>query len=225
MRLKLFILSLMLILALGLVSASYEIGPFEKDDCIKLIQTCSDCTYVNLTSVVYPPNSSIEYLNVNMTQNVSTYSYEFCNTSTLGKYTYNTLGNPGGELVTQPVDFYITPSGNILDQGQSVALIGSLLLMIVISILFFYIANKTESNVGRIAFYCLSVIGFIMAILYTIIIIQQTLFGFESILVGIETFWLVIKMGLTVGIAALGVIIFLIMLKAWKIHRGLIDVN
>jgi len=225
MRLKIFILSFFLILTLSVVSANYELGTFKSGECINLIQTCANCTYVNITTVIYPPDSSIEYLNITMKKEINTFNYTFCNTTSSGKYTYNTLGDPDAVLVSEPVDFWVTPSGNTLDQGQSIALIGSLLLMIIISIVFFYIASKIESNVGRIAFYCFATIGFIMAVLYTVIIIQQALFGFESIITGIETFWFVLKMGLTVGIVALGVVIFLIMLKAWKIKRGLIDVD
>jgi len=64
-----------------------------------------------------------------------------------------------------------------------------------------------------------------MVILYTVVTIQQVLFGFDSIVAGMETFLSVAKVGITIGSLALGIVIFLIMLKAWKIKRGLNELN
>jgi len=62
-----------------------------------------------------------------------------------------------------------------------------------------------------------------MSILYTVVVMQQTLFGFDNILSGIETFWFVIKMLIGIGIFALLIIVVLILIKAWKIKRGYRD--
>lgn len=119
--------------------------------------------------------------------------------------------------------FILTPSGFEIDSGKAIGLFGSLILIILIGILFLVIAIRSEKTITKFSFYSFSVIIFIMAILYTVIIIQQTLFGFDSILTGIESFWFVMKSLLTVGIVAFFIIVFLIMLKLWKIKRGLID--
>jgi len=62
-----------------------------------------------------------------------------------------------------------------------------------------------------------------MVILYTVVTIQQVLFGFDSIVNAIETLWVVSKIGITIGGLALGIVVMLIMLKAWNIKRGLRD--
>ena len=96
-------------------------------------------------------------------------------------------------------------------------------VMLILSVGLFFLAVKSESSLAKITFYTLSVITFIMVILYSVVSIQQTLFGFTAIITGIETFWFVVKMGLSVGILAFGVIVFLVLLKAWKVKRGLVD--
>ena len=97
--------------------------------------------------------------------------------------------------------------------------------MILISGAFFFMAHKSENNVAKISFYSFAGIGIVMTILYTVIIMQQTLFGFDSILSGIENFWFVMKVGVWLGFLFMGVVIFMIMLKAWKIKRGLYDID
>ena len=63
----------------------------------------------------------------------------------------------------------------------------------------------------------------VMVILYTVVTIQQVLFGFDNIVSGIETLWVVSKIGITIGAVAMGIVVLLIMLKAWRIKRGLDD--
>jgi len=46
-----------------------------------------------------------------------------------------------------------------------------------------------ENVVARITFFTFSIIVFIISILYSVVIIQQGLWGYESIITGIETFW------------------------------------
>jgi len=117
--------------------------------------------------------------------------------------------------------FEVTPSGSVLDSASSTTLFGSLLVMLILSIVFLIMAMKTEAIAGKIAMFCASAIGFIMVILYTVVTIQQVLFGFDSIVAGMETFLSVAKVGITIGSLALGIVIFLIMLKAWKIKEVL----
>ena len=158
-----------------------------------------------------------------MTKNGEDYNYSFTDTSQAGTYQYNVCGDKDGSIKCEVIEFNITPSGFNIGSGESIGLFGSLILIILIGLIFLVIAIRSSNMVMKISFYVLSIIIFIIAILYTVIIIQQTLFGFESILTGIESFWFVMKMLLSAGIVAFIVIIFLIMLKMWRIKRGLLD--
>ncbi len=155
-----------------------------------------------------------------MTKSGLTFNYTFCNTSDPGKYIYDYFDTEGNVYVN---DFTITPSGFEINSGQSIGLFGSLILIILIGLMFFFIGSKSENKILKMFFYVFSIIIFVVSILYTVIIIQQTLFGFESILTGIESFWFVMKMLLSAGIVVSIVVIFLIMLKLWRIKRGLQD--
>lgn len=205
------------------VSAEIQtLGVFKMGANVSLIQTCSNCSFVNLTTIQYP-DSSTEFIGRLMTKIGTDYNYTFTNTSQLGKYIVSTCGDVDTELTCVSYDFKITPSGSDSDSSQSLNLLGSLLIILLLGIVFFFIAHKSENKVAKISFYTFSVIIFIISVLYIVVIMQQTLFGFESILTGIETFWFVVKIGITIGILAFIIILFMIFLKAWKIKRGLYD--
>lgn len=87
------------------------LGTFQQQQCISLVQTCANCSYVNVTTIKYP-DGKLSNVNADMTKTGTVYNYTFCDTNQLGYYVYNTLGNPEGILVVAPVDFLITPSGS-----------------------------------------------------------------------------------------------------------------
>lgn len=105
---------LILFLGMFLISlASAEIqtlGTFKQRECINLIQTCENCTYNNISTVLYP-NSSVVLSNVVMTKDDTYYNYTFCNTSTLGSYIVNGFGDLDGEKTIWVYDFEVTPTG------------------------------------------------------------------------------------------------------------------
>ena len=216
----------MLILMVGFVSPEVnEYPPVKQNECSVLSQVCASCTWANI-SVKYPsPNSSYAQYEVVMSRTGGgDWFYEFCNTSQLGRYDVTGHGDLSGtDTGFDVLYFEVTPSGSVLDSASSTTLFGSLLVMLILSVVFIIMAMKTESLAGKLTLYCISGIGFIMVILYTVVTIQQVLFGFDSIVTGIETFWVVAKIGITIGGVALGIVVMLIMLKAWKIKRGFDD--
>jgi len=177
---------------------------------------------VTCTISVDNPNGNI-VSGASMTYNTDYFNYTLSDTSVLGSYVATMSCTDGSIGGFSTFDFMVTPSGSLLGDGQGTTLIGSLLVMIIISGIFLFIAIKSENKTAKITFFAITTIGFVMTILYSVIIVQQTLFGFESIQSGMETFWFVAKMGLTIGSVAFGIIIFLVMLRYWKIKRGLID--
>ena len=223
-KLKLFILIILPLFFLPMINGEIEsLGIFQQHSCIELLQSCSNCTYINISSVIYP-NSSQALGQVAMTKIGTKYNYTSCEVSSeTGTYIVNGFGDVDGIITVFAYDYEVTPSGSQINSGKSIGLFGSVILMIIISSVFLIIAFKSENNVARISFYCFSGIGFMITILYTVIIMQQTLFGFDSILSGIENFWFVAKILVWIGFLALGIVVLLIMMKAWKIKRGLID--
>jgi len=200
----------------GVVSAS--LGTFKSGECVD-IKTILNTTAVTISSLNYPNSSKVLGI-TSMEKNGLTFNYTFCNTSTSGTYNYDYNDTEGNVYVNS---FEVTLSGQILSGSQGWVLIGSLVIMIILSLVFLFIANGSENTTSKIVFYCLSGIIFIMSILYTVVMMQQTLSEFTNILTGIETFWFVVKMLVGIGVFVLLIIVILILIKAWKIKRGYRD--
>jgi hypothetical protein len=118
--------------SLAFVSANIQtLGTFKQGDCIELIQTCSNCSYVNISSVLYP-NLSIILSDVSMTQQGTKYNYSFCNTEITGKYIVTGLGDLDGETEIWNYDFNVNLMGEELTQSKAIIyfilLIASLLI-------------------------------------------------------------------------------------------------
>lgn len=112
MNKKLFIL-LVCLLFLPSFSSSLSIGTFEQGKEMQITNYCSsgDCTYVNLTSIIYP-NGSIFDVNIAMTNHNQLFSYNYTPTD-LDVYYFTTCGNPGGESVCDQDEFTITKTGYV----------------------------------------------------------------------------------------------------------------
>lgn len=224
---KYFLIAFAFIFLIGLIGlGSAEVnflGNFKQGECVTIKQTCGSCSYINAT--ISYPNSSIAVSNQGMSnQGGGVWTYEFCNTTKLGRYDINGKGDLQGTPTGFDVLWFeISPNGGTLTSANAIALFGSLLVMVIISLIFLYVATRSESIAAKTSFYSFSAIGFIMVILYTVVIAQQTLFGFESIVTGIETFWFIAKIGIWLGLLSLGIVVFLVLLKAWKIKRGFAD--
>jgi hypothetical protein len=110
--LKRFMFIIALVCFLQIVTAQDSLGVFEKGDTVRLMQTCSSCSYVTIDSLKFP-NSTILFINENMTKSGSTFYYDFSETNLLGRYIYNTYY---GEY-SAPVYFDITGNGKDLPDG------------------------------------------------------------------------------------------------------------
>jgi hypothetical protein len=109
---KILFILMFAVLLIGIMSAD-SLGTFKQGDCITLYQTCDDCSYVNLTAVKYP-NGTLETLNLEMTKTNQEFNYTFCNTTTIGSYTYTVAGDRGGSYTTEVIEFEINYFGKEL---------------------------------------------------------------------------------------------------------------
>jgi hypothetical protein len=148
---KTFIFTFIFIMVISFTSAYQEsLGTFKQNENVKLIQTCSICSYVTLDSIKYPDGTMSIY-NINMTKNGSTFYYNFNLTSQLGEYIYNThYGN-----YTAPVGFEITPNGQIMGLSQSI-IFGFVFLIIIGLLVFSIMGLSRSSDVSWLIFYICS---------------------------------------------------------------------
>lgn len=119
--------------------------------------------------------------------------------------------------------FEVTPSGSIATISESTIIIATMFVILVLCLVFFFIGYNSEGNVSQLTFFTFSIIFFLIEILYTTIIAQQVLYGFFEILSGVESFWYIMKIGMTIGIVVFFVSVFMIMWKYWRIKRGMVD--
>lgn len=221
-KLLIFIIGIFLISLVSAELDEFNVLYGEKDKSVLIYNQCSSTTYGNLSQIIYP-NNTIAVGESVMTLVGSNYNYIFNFTDSMGDYKVSGHCDEFGIDVPWGYTLRINPSGSPFSQSMGLQTLLANILILSVTILFFYIAKTSEHIVKKTTFYSLSIIGMIILILYTIIIIQQTLYGFPAIVEGIENFWFVIKMLLTVGIVVAIVYLFLVMLKMWKIKRGLDD--
>ena len=95
MSIKYLIPLMLCIILFSFSSATETLGTIKQGECIEIPQVCASCSYVNL-SVQYP-NKSIAISNQAMTPNgAGLWTYNFCNTSQLGRYDVSGQGDISG---------------------------------------------------------------------------------------------------------------------------------
>lgn len=125
-----------LFLGLFLISlTSASPGIYKQGQDINLIQTCADCTTMTLTSVV-GPDGVILVSNKTMEASGSTYNYTLDkgNTTQLGTYRVNGIGNPAGVSQVWSYSFSVTYTGDTLKETSPTLYI---ILFAVFGFLFF----------------------------------------------------------------------------------------
>jgi len=138
---KLLVTILLGIFLISLTSATTDyLGTFKQDSEVNLIQTCSNCSF-NLISSIVLPNSTITSINSYMSQDGSFFYYNFSGTSLLGNYLVNGIGNPNLVNTTWNYKFDVTYTGNELSQSSS-----SLYIIMFFFIIFIFVITLIGIN-------------------------------------------------------------------------------
>ncbi len=121
------------IFLITLASASLDsLGTVKQNDCINISQTCSTCTYVNISSISSNKNSNL-VSNVEMSSfGNGEWRYEFCSTNIISRYDVKGQGDVSGVDSSFAVYFDVTPSGFINTLGFYIVLLivlGGILLI------------------------------------------------------------------------------------------------
>jgi hypothetical protein len=113
---------------MGFASATQTLGTFKQGESINLIQTCSNCTYVNI-STIQAPNSTIILNNKQMTKTGTQFNYTLSSQTLLGNYIVCGFGDLDGVITSWCYDFEITPTGNTQNTSQSIISFGLIFIM------------------------------------------------------------------------------------------------
>lgn len=104
------ILPILILFLIGNVLALDYLGSFKQSSCVELKQTCSSCTWINIT--ISDPDGDRIYNNVEMTDSsAGTWIYDFCNTTKIGRYGVTGEGDIDNSDKTFAYYFEVTPSG------------------------------------------------------------------------------------------------------------------
>lgn len=136
------------------IAEQSSLGVFKQYECISLIQICANCSYINITSVNYP-NSSMAISNKAMTKSGTEFTYPFCNTSLLGQYIVNGVGDIDGLGTIFAYDFEITVNGKTATTGRALidgALILVLVVFLICSLWIFLTTDNLLGKVGMVGF-------------------------------------------------------------------------
>lgn len=207
------------------ITTAQDYLPHKQNTDFTLSVTSNNATACNLSSIQYSDGTSIIY-NLALTKDGQLFykNISYNNYSLMGSICHNIICGDGSSLETGSVCRDVTPTGNSeLGSGQGLTLLGSLFLIIIIAIFFLVIGGNVESPAWKIVMIGLSVVMFIIAILFTLVNLTQNLGGFADIIDGYSTFWRVITYIVSLGMLAL---ILLSMWWAWMLwqrKRGLAD--
>ncbi len=155
---KLIICLMLGIFLISLVSASLDsLGTFKQNDCVTISQTCATCTYVNISSISSNTNPNLT-TNIEMTDFGSgEWRYEFCDTTSIGRYDVRGIGDVNGVDTSFAVYFEVTPSGFINTLGFYIVLLivlGGIVLL--------------GFSINEVWFVVIGGLGFIMLGIYSI---------------------------------------------------------
>lgn len=117
---KIWLLGIVFLFFISVFSVNAEnFGTFSFEQPINIIQTCTTCTYVNITSIT-APNSTLLVGNAPMSKYGSKFNYTLPGQSTVGQYIVCGVGNVGGHVTDWCYVFYVTKTGTTSSTAQSI---------------------------------------------------------------------------------------------------------
>lgn len=142
----------------------------------------------------------------------------------LGDYPVTLSCSDSADYLSSSFYFEVSKSGSKgITSGEGGMLMLSIVVMLVISTLFFIFGLKTEMMGLKVVLIGTAGILLIATLLFSLVGVEQILGRFDNITEGFATFWFVVKV--ITGIAILGITLFAgyLALKVWQIKRGYRD--
>ena len=153
---KIFLfLFLFLLIPLAFAQTQTSLGVYEKGKCVELIQLCGDCTFNQLTSLVYPNTTKVN-LDVMMTKRGTEYNYTYCFPNLTGEYLVNGVGDLGGTNTSWAYILTLTPNGDLPTTAKinlQLGLIFILSVFLIFSIIGFF---KVDHYITKFVFFWIS---------------------------------------------------------------------
>jgi len=224
---------LVLLLFIPFVSsqAVFDIPTFKEDTNQTLSVPChfngNVCPVTaSCNATILNPDGDILYNSEVMTKEGSLFTLNLTaeDLSMVGQYENTISCCAGTTCRARELPFQVTPSGaKPLTTSQGTVLLLVLGVILFIAIIFFVIGFRSENIVGKVSGFSGGSIMVLILILYTMFMINEAVSGTPNLVSGYETFIFVMKILGYVLISGLVIVLLLVMAKAFKIRRGLID--
>lgn len=172
--LSILIAIIILFFVMSFVSAEINnYAPVKQGDIVTIKQVCASCTYVNIT--ISYPNSTIAISNQAMvSQGAGVWTYDFSNTSQLGRYDVNGEGDLNGVATGFDVLWFeVTPSGITQTTSQGIGSAIFLFLMLSLTILFGWMGFRLSESKS------LWILGIFFLFLSVLLIVYNVWLGVE----------------------------------------------
>lgn len=162
-----FLMLFLLVGSFAMVNAEETtIGTKQLDDCIDLIQTCADCTYVNFSSYT-APNGSRTVIEAAGVKDGISFTYNSCNlTDQLGTWIIDGHGDVTGVDTVFTYTYDVTTTGNPTPDGMPMFQMGVIIIIFGTSCFLLYLSSQMGEVAFKIFFLITSLV-FLMATMVT----------------------------------------------------------
>lgn len=143
---KLWYLSFIFVFLFSLFGVSAEtFGTFSTTQDITLIQTCTTCSYVNISSIT-APNSTVILSSTQMSKSGSKFEYTLPAQKTIGQYIVCGVGDLSGTPTDWCYIFHITKTGTNPSTAQGIIYFILLSISVFLFILCLYISASIDPS-------------------------------------------------------------------------------
>jgi len=139
----------------------------------------------------------------------------------VGDYNWTAFCCDGGLCAAGYGEFKITPSGQeTITSGESLTLIFSIGLIVILAILFFIFSFKVVSFPAKVIFMGLSLVFFVIVLLFSMLTIGQTLGGYDSLVNSYSSFFWVALFLFFLVFLFLMLVLMKKTIEVFKMQRG-----
>lgn len=190
---------------------------FQQNTCIELQASCATCTFMNVTTVIYP-NSTQALGNSAMTKIGTQFNKTFCATDAIGVYTYWVVGNPTTGNPSAGVTFEVSPTGKFFTLVEGLFYIVILITLISITWFLFMRFSRSETPGARAGFGVTTHLMFLI----TVFLIYRLSVDYISLLsyLGPFIFWFFITVLVTFAITILVAVGYLVVAQINQVRKN-----
>lgn len=201
-------------------NAQLEIPVFEYD-----ITKCASCScditidYPNGSNIIRSASTIINghYALYNLNKSSGT-------TSLIGNYKVDIHCNNGADNGASTFEYQITPTGQErINAGEGLSLIGSLVVIILVTVFLFAISFKFENWALKIVFLGSSAVMVFIGVLQSMVIMDNNLGGFTGLVEAYSGFFIIIRVMVVIAVLVLTLGGLYVAMKWWQWKRGFLD--